>query len=65
MVLTLLSFSYFFYKKGRLDVGVFWRLEDTEEWGREGAGKMRGLWELESDIDTEGVRKEPLPLTPG
>ena len=65
MVFTLLSFGYLVYKKGRLDVGVFWRLEDPEEWGREGVGKIRGLWELVSDMDTEGVRKEPLPLTPG
>ena len=51
------------YKKGRLEDGVFCRLELTAEWGREGVGKMRELGE-ESEMETEGLRKDPLPLTP-
>ena len=37
--------------------------EATEEWGRAGAGNIRELGE-DSDIETEGLRKEGLGETP-
>ena len=51
------------YKKGKLDVGVLSWFEATEEWGRAGAGNIRELGE-DSDIETEGLRKEGLGETP-
>ena len=42
---------------------MFCRLELTAVCGREGEGNISGLGE-ESDIDTDGVRNDPLALTP-
>ena len=51
------------YKKGRLDVGVLSWFVATEECGRAGVGNIRELGD-DSDIETEGLRKEGLPETP-